>query len=239
MWFANLFQTLHFPILEFPLGSFYHFSFSAKNCCLSIHFIPFISSVRFWWKKEVVLQVSLKWSQQPPGACTCPAGMDALCPMTWWSPIPSAVWWIQCQQSFQSFCSSVWVCSKAAALGLVSGWGSGLCRTNSFGWFMWNAVTLTQGQVSCGIFHIPDLINQNNQVAAQRKEFTWGLKNCNLGDPDSGNLWRVFREENQGPLKTKSHEAFLFKVAWSDPGRSWNTLLLKGPQVVLGPGPGN
>ena len=135
------------------------------------------------------------------------------------------------------FCLSL--CSKAAALGLVSGWGSGLCRTNSFGWFMWNSVTLTQGQVSCGIFHIPDLINQNNQVAAQRQEFTWGLKNCNLGDPDSGNLWRVFREENQGPLKTKSHEAFLFKVAWSDPGRSWNTLLLKGPQVVLGPGPGN
>lgn len=41
-------------IFEFPLGSFYNFSFSAKNFHLSIHFIPFISSVRFWWKKEVI-----------------------------------------------------------------------------------------------------------------------------------------------------------------------------------------
>ena len=54
MWFANLFQTMYFQILEFPLSSFYNFSFSAKNFCLSIHFIPFISSIRFWWKKEVI-----------------------------------------------------------------------------------------------------------------------------------------------------------------------------------------
>lgn len=57
MWFANLFQTLYFQILEFPLGSFYNFSFSAKNFHHSIHLIPFISSVRFWWKKEVISDV--------------------------------------------------------------------------------------------------------------------------------------------------------------------------------------
>lgn len=128
--------------------------------------------------------------------------------------------------------------SKAAALGLVSGLGSGSCRIHLFWWFVWNSVTLTPGQVTCGIVHIPDLINQDNQVAAQKKGVTWGLKNCNLGDPDSGNLGRMFREESQGPLKTKSHEAFLFEVAWPDPDRSWNTLVLKGPRVVLGPGPG-
>ena len=171
-WVWNLFQTLYFRILEFPLVSFYNLSFSAKNFCLSIHFIPFISSVRFWWKKEVISDAP-RVSQvepAPTGGLHLSSGdgrtlpqdlLESRSPCCVVNPVPAQL------PELLLFCLSLH--SKAATLGLVSGWGSGSCRIHPFWWFVWNSVTLTPGQVSCGIVHIPDLINQNNRVAAQKK----------------------------------------------------------------------
>lgn len=60
-----------------------------------------------------------------------------------------------------------------------------------------------------------------------RKELIWGLKNCNLGDIDLGNL-ECSREDKECPREDKS---FLPRIG-TDPDETQEIFVLKESQIV-------